>query len=106
MQSANETTLRELIKNFIELVRKTFNALLDVIGWLWNKILDMPIKELIFWAILIFLGFIILSVLFAIFNILKGILIGFKGKNIEKQNAFNDALKFGYKIGRFLTGEK
>jgi hypothetical protein len=102
MQIANETTLRELIKGFEELLR----ILLDAISWLWNKLLDMPIKDLFSWGLLIFFGFLILSILYAIFNILKGLLLGFKGKDIEKQDTHNEALKFGYKIGRFLIGEK
>ena len=39
-------------------------------------------------------------------NILKGVLLGFKGKNIEKQDAYKEALKFGYQIGKFFNRRK
>ena len=92
MQSANETTLRELFNQIIYFIKLAITTVLEGLIWLWDKLLDTPNKDLRELALALLLAIVISSIA-AIF-IKKIITIYKKGKSgiiaIEKLMEIDD----------------
>ena len=98
-------TPRKLFHDFIYFLKVALNTISE---WV-NKFFDTPIQDIVPWIILTGLVIAGLSIICLIFDFLKGLLRGFKGRSIEKLGitgrVWPGALEFGYKIGIFFKGD-